>query len=231
MTGTSLTTHGDVAVGATGEAGVHSSAERRLALLAVAATPVGDVERHHDAVALFEQGHAGPNLVYYAHVLVAEGDAGLGTRAAFVHVEVTATNRGGGDFDDDVVWVLELGHWYFFDLHLECPLVVHRLHRGGLGRHLGAVDGRFTAGYSLCGQRVGGWMRFRINRQTGDLLALVRTVITIQELTQSSLDEETVMALLISTTNVRKDVTFVSPSFHRPCRVLTTTNPPSPISP
>lgn len=79
--------HTDVAISTTSEARIHAGAKGRPALLAVAAPAVGHVEGHHDAVSLLEQGHAVARFLHDAHVLVAEGDAGLGTRAAFVLVD------------------------------------------------------------------------------------------------------------------------------------------------
>jgi hypothetical protein len=68
---TSVWPHGHVTVRPSGEARIHAGAKRRLALFAVAAPAVGDVEGHDDPVALFQQRHPGPDLLDDAHVLVA----------------------------------------------------------------------------------------------------------------------------------------------------------------
>ena len=52
---------------------------------------------------------------------------------------MSKARTGSRDLDDDVVWMLDLRHRHLFDFHLERALVVHRLHSGGLGRHLGTL--------------------------------------------------------------------------------------------
>jgi len=80
--------HGDVAVGASGKARVDTSAESSFAFFAIAATAVGDVKGHDDAIAFLEEGYARAQLFDYAHVLVAECDTSFCSSSAFVHVEV-----------------------------------------------------------------------------------------------------------------------------------------------
>lgn len=63
--------HGHIPVGAASETGVYARAEGCLALFAVAAAPVGDVEGEDDAVAFFEQRYATADFFDDAHVLVA----------------------------------------------------------------------------------------------------------------------------------------------------------------
>jgi len=63
--------HGDVAVCSACEPRVDACAIGGLALFAVEAAPVGDVERHDHAIALFEKRHAWAHGVDDAHVLVA----------------------------------------------------------------------------------------------------------------------------------------------------------------
>lgn len=75
------------------EAGVDARAEGRLALLAVAAPAIRHVERQHDSVSLLEQRHTRSNLFNDAHVLVTKDQAGLGSSATLVHVEVGACER------------------------------------------------------------------------------------------------------------------------------------------
>ena len=63
-------THSHVPVRAARETGVHARAERRFALFAVAAAPVGDVEGENDAVALFKERHAAADFFDDAHIFV-----------------------------------------------------------------------------------------------------------------------------------------------------------------
>lgn len=67
--------HSDVAVCPACEAGVDARAVRGLALFAVEAAPVGDVEGHDDAVAPFEECHAWADFLDDAHIFVACGSA------------------------------------------------------------------------------------------------------------------------------------------------------------
>jgi hypothetical protein len=54
-----------------GKSRVDSCAECSFAFFAVTATTVGDVERHDDAVTLFQECHTAPEFFDYAHVLMA----------------------------------------------------------------------------------------------------------------------------------------------------------------
>src|SRR6266566_8559752 len=89
--------HGDVAVRPAGEPRVHRQAEPGVAAEAVLAEAAGDVERHHDAVALLQTGDAAADLFDDAEVLVAEHDAWLRGRATFVHVQVGPADARRGD--------------------------------------------------------------------------------------------------------------------------------------
>src|SRR5699024_6769056 len=103
-------THADVPVGPAGGAGlVDGQTEGALAAAAVGAESAGDVEGQHHAVALGQGGDTGADLLDHTHVLVAEGDAGLGISAPFVHVQVGPADGRGGDLDDHIGGVLDGG--------------------------------------------------------------------------------------------------------------------------
>lgn len=89
-----IRTHSDIPIRASGKPGIHASAESGVTLLAVFATPVGDVEGHNYAVAFFEERDALTDFSDYTHVFVAEDEAAaaLGGCAAFVHVQVGAAD-------------------------------------------------------------------------------------------------------------------------------------------
>lgn len=123
--------HGDVAVGAAGEARVDGEAEAGLAGEAVLAETARDVERHDDAVAGFDRGDAGSGLLDDAHVLVTEDDARLGVGAAFVHMKVGPADAGGGDADEGVGGVVQVGVLDGFDADVVGTVIDDSTHGGG----------------------------------------------------------------------------------------------------
>ncbi len=62
--------HGDVAVRSACETGVDARAIGSLALFAVEAAPIGDVERHDYAIALLEECHPWAHFFDDAHVFM-----------------------------------------------------------------------------------------------------------------------------------------------------------------
>lgn len=120
--------HGDVAVGATGEAGIDGLAEPGESLYTVGTEPAGDIEGHDHAVALLERGDALAEFLDDPHVLVAEDDAGLRGGTAFVHVQVGPAYRGGGDSYDHIVRMLDRGLVDVLDRHTERFLVHDGFH-------------------------------------------------------------------------------------------------------
>lgn len=59
--------------------------------------------------------------------------------------QIRATDCRCGDFDDHIVWMLELRQWSVFDRDLEWPVVMQRFH----GRRLGHF-GLLVMGKSIC---------------------------------------------------------------------------------
>ena len=120
--------HGDVSIRAAREPGVDRYAEARKPSLAVLAEAAAYVERHHDPVASGQRLDSGPDLFDYAHVLVAEDDARLGGGPTLIHVQVGAADATGGDPDDHVIRVLQLGIGNFLYSHTERSLVYDSFH-------------------------------------------------------------------------------------------------------
>ena len=85
-------------------------AQRPELLLAEEAMPAGDRERHHHAVADLQARVAAADVHHLAHELVAEDVPLLhGGDVAAVDVQVRAADRGGGNPDDGVARVQNLG--------------------------------------------------------------------------------------------------------------------------
>ena len=90
--------------------GIGAVAAREQALLAEPALAAADRERHDDAVADLEVGDLGAQLDHLAHVLVAEDVAALHRRLVAVEqMKIGAADRAGGDLDDRVAGMLDLG--------------------------------------------------------------------------------------------------------------------------
>lgn len=47
----------------------------RLTFLAVPASPISDVERHHNSISFLQKSHTLPDLLDYAHILMPKDDA------------------------------------------------------------------------------------------------------------------------------------------------------------
>lgn len=60
----------NIAISATSESRIHSGAKRRLALLAVPAPSICNIEGHHHSVPLLEQRHTRTDLLDDPHVLM-----------------------------------------------------------------------------------------------------------------------------------------------------------------
>lgn len=58
-------------VGSARKAGVDACAKCSLALLAITASAIGDIEWHYNAISFLQQCHAGSKLLNYTHILVA----------------------------------------------------------------------------------------------------------------------------------------------------------------
>ena len=88
-------------------------------LLAVQATAAAQVKGHDHAVALFDLGHLGADLLHNAHGLVAQDvalfHAGHGT---VVQVQVGSTQTAGCDLDDDVRRVCDRGNGHLCHPHV-----------------------------------------------------------------------------------------------------------------
>lgn len=97
--------------------------------LAEKAIATGNHERNHHTVAALHGGDGRAGFFDDAHELMAEDIAVLhGRDLAPVQVQVRATDRGGGDPQNDVVGLFNdrIGHG--IHLHLVCALVSHRSH-------------------------------------------------------------------------------------------------------
>ena len=89
--------------------GVGPQARRREAVVAVAAGAAGQVERHRHPVAHLDPVHAGTDLGDDPHVFVAEDHAVVEVCPPLVGVQVRSADVGGGDPDDRVERLLDLG--------------------------------------------------------------------------------------------------------------------------
>ena len=88
-----------------------------------------DHERHHDAVALGQCRHGGPDLDDFTHEFVAENVTRFhGRYLAAVHVQVGAADRSGGDFEDDVVGLLDDRIGYGVDLDVVTTVIGEGAH-------------------------------------------------------------------------------------------------------
>ena len=90
--------------------------------------PASNVERHYDPVACRQRFDGGPDLFDYTHVLVAENDARFGGGSTLIHVQVRAADATGGDLDDHIVRVLQLGVGDFLYRYTERSLVHDSFH-------------------------------------------------------------------------------------------------------
>ena len=95
--------HVDVAVGATGAAGVHVEADTGVLRAARLAASAGDVEGNGDEIADVEVLDVGALLDDLAGDLVAENHAARGRGAATHHVLIGAADVGRDHFEDDGV--------------------------------------------------------------------------------------------------------------------------------
>ena len=138
--------------------GVAALARREQALLAKEALATGDGERHHDAIADFQVLHLGADLHDLTHRLVAHdvarhhaGDDSV------IEVQVGAADGAGGDLDDGVALVLQLGvgdgvaAYVALAVPTECfhrfaPLVALATEFGGRGCRRAGVCERFAGG-------------------------------------------------------------------------------------
>jgi hypothetical protein len=68
---TSVRAHSNVAIGTSSKSRVYASAESSLALFAIAAAAVSDVEGHNDAVPFLKESYSLAELFYYSHILMA----------------------------------------------------------------------------------------------------------------------------------------------------------------
>jgi hypothetical protein len=59
-----------ITISTTSKAGVHTSTERGSSFLAVTTPTIGDVERHHHAITLFQKRDTLTQLLNDSHVLV-----------------------------------------------------------------------------------------------------------------------------------------------------------------
>ena len=81
----------------------------RQIVLAEEAGAARDRKRHHHAIAALKFGHAGAVFLDHAHEFVAEHHVVQLRQEAVVDVQVRAADRGGGDAQNDVVRLLDLG--------------------------------------------------------------------------------------------------------------------------
>lgn len=84
-------------------------AEAREAPFAVLAEPAGDVERHDDAIALFDPVDGATDLDDFAEVFMTEDFPGLEAGPPFVHAEIQAADVSRGQPDEDVGRLLDAG--------------------------------------------------------------------------------------------------------------------------
>jgi hypothetical protein len=106
--------HAGESVGGSGHAGHDrgvgaGETEAGEAALAVCAEAAADIEGEDDLVALLDGVHSAADGDDFAEVFVAEDLAFFNVGAAFVHVEVGAADVGGGELDDDVGVLFDLG--------------------------------------------------------------------------------------------------------------------------
>jgi hypothetical protein len=108
--------------------GVAARVER---LLAEPARAAGNRERHDHAVALFEVRHGAADFDDLAHRLVAEDVALLHRRHEPVEeVQVGAADAAGGDPDDRIAGVLDLGVGNGVDANVASAVPTQGFHRG-----------------------------------------------------------------------------------------------------
>jgi len=99
--------------------GIGALAGREQSLLAEPAFAAADREGDHDAVADPQIGDLGPERHDLTHILMAEDVAGFHRRLVAVEqVEIGAADRAGGDLDDRIARVLDLGIGDGVDAHV-----------------------------------------------------------------------------------------------------------------
>src|SRR5262249_54258291 len=91
--------------------GIRVVAEGGESLPAEEAGPACDDEGDDHAIAAAERAHPGAKLHHFSHELVAEHVARLhGRDEAVVEMEIRAADGGGGDLDDGIARIHDLGH-------------------------------------------------------------------------------------------------------------------------
>jgi len=105
--------HIDIAVSRAGARRIHAQANARLAFLAIAATAAGDIERHGNQVADFDEFDIPPGLNHFTGNFMTQHQPSRRGCASAHHMLVAAANVGRNDLQNDAMLAFSVSQCEF----------------------------------------------------------------------------------------------------------------------